>query len=62
MMPLIKPSWKNFAYGNADKQGVYYDEENRRHLNSIRMAHSQVAFSLDRCRQKRFCKKYPGTF
>ncbi len=35
-----------FAYGNAIKPGVYYDEENRRHLNSIRMAHSQVAFSL----------------
>ncbi len=35
-----------FAYGDAVKPGVYYDEENRRHLNSIRMAHSQVAFSL----------------
>jgi hypothetical protein len=35
-----------FAYGNAITPGVYYDEENRRHLNSIRMAHSQVAFSL----------------
>ncbi len=35
-----------FAYGDAIKPGVYYDEENRRHLNSIRMAHSQVAFSL----------------
>jgi hypothetical protein len=35
-----------FAYGSAEKPGVYYDEENRRHLNSIRMAHSQVAFSL----------------
>ncbi|HZK63101.1 MAG TPA: DUF2723 domain-containing protein, partial [Puia sp.] len=37
---------EKFGYGNADKEGVYYDEENRRHLNSIRMAHSQVAFSL----------------
>ena len=37
---------EKFGYGNADKDGVYYDEENRRHLNSIRMAHSQVAFSL----------------
>jgi len=33
-------------HGSADKPGVYYDEENRRHLNSIRMAHSQVAFGL----------------
>ena len=37
---------KHFAYGGADKPGVYYDEENRRHLNSIRMSHSQVAASL----------------
>ncbi len=36
----------HFAYGSANKPSVYYDEENRRHLNSIRMAHSQVAFSL----------------
>ena len=35
-----------FAYGGAEKPEVYYDEENRRHLNSIRMAHSQLAFSL----------------
>ncbi|MDR3716696.1 MAG: DUF2723 domain-containing protein, partial [Puia sp.] len=35
-----------FAYGNADKVGVYYDEENRRHLNSIRFAHAQIAMSL----------------
>ncbi|MBS1666987.1 MAG: DUF2723 domain-containing protein [Bacteroidetes bacterium] len=37
---------EHFAYGGADKQGVYYDEENRRHLNSIRLAHSQIAMSL----------------
>ena len=32
-----------FAFGNADKPGVYFDEENRRHLNSIRMAYAQAA-------------------
>jgi hypothetical protein len=37
---------QKFAYGNADKEGVYYDEENRRHLNSIKFAHAQVAMSL----------------
>jgi hypothetical protein len=37
---------EKFAYGNADKEGVYYDEENRRHLNSIKYAHAQVALSL----------------
>jgi hypothetical protein len=35
-----------FAYGSAEKPEVYYDEENRRHLNTIRMAHTQVAFAL----------------
>jgi hypothetical protein len=35
-----------FAYGNADKEGVYYDEENRRHLNSIKFAHAELALSL----------------
>ena len=35
-----------FAYGNAITPGVYYDEENRRHLNTIRAAHAQLALSL----------------
>ncbi|MHA4807003.1 glycosyltransferase family 117 protein [Flavitalea flava] len=35
-----------FAYGNANTPGVYYDEENRRHLNTIRAAHAQLALSL----------------
>jgi hypothetical protein len=37
---------EKFGYGNANKAGVYYDEENRRHLNTIRLAHAQVALSL----------------
>src|SRR5262249_16054177 len=32
--------------GNANVPGVYYDEENRRHLNSIKFTHGQVAMSL----------------
>jgi len=35
-----------FAYGNAITPGVYYDEENRRHLNTLRAAHAQLALSL----------------
>jgi hypothetical protein len=35
-----------FAYGNANRPGVYYDEENRRHLNSLKYTHAQVASSL----------------
>jgi hypothetical protein len=37
---------QSFAYGGAEKDGVYYDEENRRHLNSIRLAHAELAQSL----------------
>lgn len=35
-----------FGYGNANVPGVYYDEENRRHLNTLRAAHAQLALSL----------------
>ncbi len=35
-----------FVFGNADKPGVYFDEENRRHLNSIRLAYAQAAGNL----------------
>ena len=35
-----------FVFGNADKPGVYFDEENRRHLNSIRLAYAQTATAL----------------
>jgi len=42
----FKNIMEKFGYGNADKDGVYFDEENRRHLNTIRLAHAQVAMSL----------------
>lgn len=35
-----------FGFGSADIPGVYFDEENRRHLNSIRAAYSDAAGSL----------------
>jgi len=35
-----------FAFGNCDKPGVYYDEENRRHLNTIRLAFATAAGNL----------------
>ncbi|MGC4099891.1 protein O-mannosyl-transferase family [Ferruginibacter sp.] len=37
---------KEFKFGNANVMGVYFDEENRRHLNSIRLAYAQAAASL----------------
>jgi hypothetical protein len=41
-----KTLMEKFAYGNAGTPGVYYDEENRRHLNTIKFAHAQIAMSL----------------
>ena len=35
-----------FRFGNANVPGVYFDEENRRHLNTIRMQYAQVANDL----------------
>jgi hypothetical protein len=35
-----------FGFGNANVPGVYYDEENRRHLNSMRSAFAQLSLSL----------------
>ena len=46
-----------FVFGNADKKGVYYDEENRRHLNTIRMQYSMVAINLADGGRKEDAKK-----
>jgi hypothetical protein len=35
-----------FAFGNANVPNVYFDEENRRHLNSIRSAYAELALDL----------------
>ncbi|WP_295124962.1 DUF2723 domain-containing protein [uncultured Chitinophaga sp.] len=35
-----------FAFGNADKPGVYFDEPNRRMLQSIRNAYTKVGVAL----------------
>lgn len=37
---------KHFRFGNADKNGVYFDEENRRHLNNLRQAYAEVAVEM----------------
>ncbi|HYC29224.1 MAG TPA: DUF2723 domain-containing protein, partial [Chitinophagaceae bacterium] len=37
---------EKFGYGNASTKGVYFDEENRRHLNSIRASHAILAMNL----------------
>jgi hypothetical protein len=35
-----------FGFGNANIPGVYFDEENRRHLNTIRTAYAELAMDL----------------
>ncbi len=46
-----------FVFGNADKPGVYFDEENRRHLNTIRMQYALTAISLADNQRKGDAKK-----
>ncbi|MFM2326758.1 MAG: hypothetical protein RIR31_960, partial [Bacteroidota bacterium] len=46
-----------FKSGSADVMGVYFDEENRRHLNSIRLAYAQAASSLADNGKKEEAKK-----
>ena len=43
---IVDKLMNKFTFGNANKPGVYYDEENRRHLNSIRSTFAQAATSL----------------
>ncbi|MCW5917600.1 MAG: DUF2723 domain-containing protein, partial [Ferruginibacter sp.] len=46
-----------FAFGSANIPGVYFDEENRRHLNSIRLAFAQAAGNLADHNKKEEAKK-----
>ena len=46
-----------FVFGNCNKPGVYYDEENRRHLNTIRQAYGIAAMSLAQNNKKEEAKK-----
>jgi hypothetical protein len=46
-----------FVFGNCDKPGVYYDEENRRHLNTIRRAYAVAAINLAQNNKKEQAKK-----
>jgi len=48
---------KDFAFGGSDRKGTYYDEENRRHLISIRQSYAEVANSLAGSGQKEEAKK-----
>lgn len=43
---IYKNLLEKFFFGGADKKGVYFDEENRRHLLSIRSAFAEAAGNL----------------
>jgi hypothetical protein len=49
---IVNASWaydkmmNKFTFGNANVKGVYFDEENRRHLNTIRLAYAEAAGNL----------------
>jgi hypothetical protein len=43
---MLSKSLNVFASGNANVKGVYFDEENRRHLNTIRNAYAELAIDL----------------
>ena len=56
--PWVEDKMNNkFVFGNCDKPGVYYDEENRRHLNTIRLAYAQAAANLADNGKKEQAKK-----
>lgn len=46
-----------FRFGNANVPGVYFDEENRRHLNSIRTAYADLALDLASKNRKEEARK-----
>ncbi len=46
-----------FASGNADMPNVYFDEENRRHLNTIRRSYAELAFDLSAKGRKEDARK-----
>ncbi len=54
---VVDKMMNKFKFGSADKKGVYFDEENRRHLNSIRLAYGQAASNLADGNRKEEAKK-----
>ncbi len=51
-----------FDFGARGKKGIYYDEENRRRLNIIRLAYAQVAIDLANTGEKRKSEKIIESF
>ena len=53
---------KEFEYGNTDKPNVYLDEDNRRRLNIIKLAHAELAISLSNAGKKEQAKEVLNRF
>ncbi len=43
---MLDKAMNKFTFGNANVKGVYFDEENRRHLNTIRSSYAELAMDL----------------
>ena len=54
---VVDKMTNKFVFGNCDKPGVYYDEENRRHLNNIRQAYAIAAINLAQNGKKEEARK-----
>lgn len=54
---MLDKIMNKFKYGGADKNNVYYDEENRRHMVNIRNAHTMLAMNLIALGRKDEAKK-----
>jgi hypothetical protein len=54
---IYKNLMEKFAFGNAAKKGVYFDEENRRHLLNIRSVYAEAAGNLADAGRKDDAKK-----
>ncbi len=54
---VVDKLMNKFVFGSADKKGVYFDEENRRHLNTIRMSYAMAGISLADNNRKEDAKK-----
>ncbi len=54
---MLDKIMNKFSYGNAQIKGVYFDEENRRHLNTMRRANTELAIDLSFKNRKEEARK-----
>lgn len=57
---MVDKLMNKFGFGSANIRGVYFDEQNRLHLNTIRMAYAEAASSLAEDNRKDEAKKVLG--